>query len=268
MKYKVVALLPLVMAATLAAASIAMGDRMHVALGVGNEAGKLLSLAGALAAAFAFERGEYLNRAWLTYGACYLMLLVNDAMGAAHLTGEGWTLARALVVLVGNACSVGGAWMFAHASVEAGLDDDDDARRRRRTLFVVAAVLSLAINGWTLMADVRSLLGGRNLAMISIASDLGDTFTLALIAPVLQTALALRGGVLRWPWGLLTVSGIMWILYDVTSDVIVMRDVGPGLALVGSECLRMLANGWILSAGMAQRWAVAPTERLSMHPVD
>ena len=101
---------------------------------------------------------------------------------------------------------------------------------------------------------------------MDIASDLGDTIVLALVAPVLHTALAMRGGVLRWPWGLLTLSGLAWLAYDTSSTAITALGAGPGAALVGSEALRLLANANIFGAGVAQRLAVAPTERLSIPP--
>jgi len=266
LKYRALALLPLILVVVVATTALALGDRMTVALTVGNEAGKMLALAGGISAALAFEQGEYLNRAWFTYSGCYALLLVNDAMGAAGLTSPQMMIVRGLVVLVANGCSVGGTFMLARAWTVAGLDEDGDARSRRRMMFAGTAVLALLITGWPLSQDVHDLVRGRPVALISIASDLGDTFTLALVAPVMQTALALRGGVLRWPWGMLTMSGISWIVYDTTSDLLILWHVGPGLALVASECVRVLANGWIFSAGVAQRLAVAPDERVSQVP--
>jgi hypothetical protein len=239
---------------------------MPVALTISNEAGKMLALSGAISAALAFERGEYLNRAWLTFGGCYLLLLVNDALGAAGATGHQMMVVRGLVVVVANACSVGGTWMLARAWSVAGLDDEGDSRTRRRLMFAGAAVLALAITGWPLLKDVQGLLGGEPVALISIASDLGDTFTLALVAPVMHTALAMRGGVLRWPWGMVTLSGLAWLVYDATSSVIDLPRVGPGVALVASESFRVLANGWVFSAGVSQRLAVAPDARSSQVP--
>ena len=266
MKYRVLALLPLLLVILLAATSLALGDRMPIALSVGNEAGKALALAGAVSAALAFEQGEYLNRAWLTYGGCYLLLLVNDGLEFAGATGPQMQLLRGVVVLVANACSVGGTWMLARAWSVAGLDEEGEARSRRHLMFAGAAILALCITGWPLVQDVRGLVGGKPGSLISIASDLGDTFSLALVAPVMLTALAMRGGVLRWPWGMLTASGLAWIVYDATSSVIDLPRVGPGLALVASESFRVLANGWVFSAGVAQRFAVKPDEATAKSP--
>ncbi len=268
MKYRALALLPLMLVALMATTSLLLGDRMPVALTISNEAGKMLALTGALSAALAFEQGEYLNRAWLTFGGCYALLLVNDGMGAAGATGRQMMVVRGLVVVAANACSVVGTWMMAQAWTVAGLDDEDETRGRRRAMFAGAAVLALAITGWPLVQDVRGFIGGNPVALISIASDLGDTFTLALVAPVMHTALAMRGGVLRWPWGLVTLSGLAWLVYDATSSVIDLPRVGPGVALVASESFRVLANGWVFAAGVSQRLAVAPDARSSQIPRD
>ncbi len=263
MKYRLLALLPIGIAAAFAAAAFALGDRMSSALVVQNEAGKVLALLGCIAAALAFERGDYLNRAWMLVGGCYLLLLVNDGIGAAT---SGLGLVRGLVVVVANASSVVGTWMLAHAWSVAGLDDDEQGRGRRRAMLLGAALLALAITGWPLVHDARRLLGGQMEAIVDIASDVGDTVVLALVAPVMQTAMAMRGGVLRWPWGLLTLSGIAWLAYDASSTAIIALGSGPGVALVGSEALRLLANAYIFGAGVAQRLAVAPEEGASVPP--
>ena len=265
MKYRTLAVLPWVVAIAFACAALALGDRQSTVLALQNEAGKALALVGCFAAALAFERGDYLRLAWLLLGGCYLLLLVNDGLGVSDATA-GMSLARGVVVTVANASSVAGTWMLARAWIVAGLDEEDESRRRRRMMFAGTAVLALAITGWYLVHDLRALLGGNMDASVSIASDLGDCVVLALVAPVLHTALAMRGGLLRWPWGLLTASGVAWLVYDATSGTIDALHVGPGLALVASEGLRLVANGYVFGAGVAQRMAVAPGERGTIPP--
>jgi hypothetical protein len=267
LRYRALALLPLMLVVIMAATALALGDRMPLALTIANETGKMLALTGGVTAALAFERGEYLNRAWFTYSGCYLLLLVNDALGVAGLTSPQMMVLRGLVVIAAHGCSVGGTFMLARAWTVAGLDDDDGRiRARRRMMFAGTGLLALLITGWPLAEDVRGLVAGHPVALISIASDLGDAFTLALIAPVMQTALAMRGGLLRWPWGLLTMSHVSWLVYDATSDLLILQHAGPGLALVASEAVRVLANGWIFAAGISQRLAVAPDARVSQLP--
>jgi hypothetical protein len=114
--------------------------------------------------------------------------------------------------------------------------------------------------------DAGALASGNMGAAVNIASDLGDTICLALVAPVLLTALAMRGGTLRWPWGLLTVSGIAWIAYDAASGAVELFHVEQARWLIVTEALRGLACAFFFSAGMAQRIAVTAGVRVSVPP--
>jgi hypothetical protein len=236
---------------------------MRSTLSFANEAGKVLSIVGAVVAAMAFERGEYMRRTWLTYGGCFLLLLVNDALAAAGATGQGALFARGAIVAAANACSVVGTWRLARAQTVAGLEDGGVGYFLKRALFIVLAVV---VTGLPLLTDTRALLGGKTSAVVLLASDLGDTLTLAMVAPVMQTALALRGGLLRWPWGFLSASCVGWIAYDVLSGVLEPGKMKAGAILVFCECLRMIANGYNFSAGIAQRLVLDHGKRLSLAP--
>jgi hypothetical protein len=269
MKFRSLALVPVLFAGVFSIAALLAGEGLLPAvLTVENEAGKTIAALGCVAAALAFERGDYLRRAWAFSAVCYALLLLGDLAGlpvfGAHLGAGAIVLVQGLLAVVANATSVAGTWMLASAWTVAGLDDDEGPRRRRRLLFGAATVLALAITGWSLVHDVGALARGDVGALVSIASDVGDTICFALVAPVLQTALALRGGVLRWPWGFLTAGGLAWIVYDAASGVAGAAHAGSASGLVGTEAVRALACGYFLTAGLAQRLAVAPDVRLSI----
>jgi hypothetical protein len=127
------------------------------------------------------------------------------------------------------------------------------SKAARILVMLVAAGLAVGISGSDLLVDSRALLGGDLGSMHSVGSDLGDIFGLALIAPVLLTAIAMRGGVLTWPWALLTASLIFWLLYDAVS---VIEHSLPGhevAARVVRETFRALACAAEFAAGLAQR---------------
>jgi hypothetical protein len=264
MKFRRLVVFPLAFALSFAVAAVAAGDAgLAAVLTAENEAGKVLALAGCLAAAFAFEGGDYLRRAWVYSGACYVLLLAGDAAGvpsfSSRLTPRHLEMAQGALVLAANAASVVGTWMLARAWSVAGLVEDDEAASSRgRLLFAAAIVVSLAITGWPLAHDVRELLAGDAGASVSIASDLGDTICLALVAPVMQTALALRGGLLRWPWGLLAASMLAWLVFDAASGAVDALHVERARWLVMTEGLRGLACAAFFAAGLAQRLAVQP----------
>jgi|HubBroStandDraft_2_1064218.scaffolds.fasta_scaffold210140_1 hypothetical protein len=254
MRFRSLVVFPGVLAIAFLIAGGLAGDALGTVLAAEAETAKVLALAGSVAGALAFDRRDYLRRAWLFSGLCYLLLLVRDALtlGSSAMATVGVVGG---IVVVANAASVAGTWMLAHAWRLAGIEEDDQARARGRLLFVGGAVLALAVTGFPFIRDLRALVAGDVTAIVDVASDLGDTICLALVAPVLQTALAMRGGVLRWPWGLLTASGVVWIAYDATSSIVVHM---PWLVI--AEASRGLACALVLSAGIAQRMVVSPRE--------
>ncbi len=266
MKQRVLLAIPVLFAFALAIAAIVVGDAGRpTTLAIGNEAGKVIALVGCFAAALVFERGDYLSRAWSTLGLCYLLLILNDAIGAAPIAGR-MSLhqvgaAQGAIVVAANAASVIGTWMLARAWNLAGLEEDEDGRVRRRVVFAATIAASFAITAWPLVHDVRDLASGQLQALVSIASDLGDAICLALVAPLLLTALALRGGVLLWPWAMLTGSGIAWLVYDAASGVVDALSITSTGWVVFTESLRALACALTLSAGLAQRIAVRFADR-------
>lgn len=273
MKLRLLAAFPLVLASLFSVVALVAGERgLAAVLTAENETGKIVAAVGCFAAALAFERGDYLRRAWLFSGLCFVLLLFGDLAGqpalAARLGATPLDVTQGTFAVVANAASVVGTWMLARAWSVSGLEDDDDApsRTRRRLLFAGAALLALAVTAWPLVHDLRALLAGDLGAAVSIASDLGDTICFALVAPVMQTALAMRGGLLRWPWGLLTSSGIAWIVFDAASGVVDALHVSGAHDLVVTEAFRALACGFVLAAGMAQRFVVAPDARLTIPP--
>lgn len=265
MKFRSLALLPLVFTAVFSIAAVAAGaTSIGVVLTAENEIGKTIAALGCIVAAVAFERGDYLRRAWLCSGLCYVVLLASDAAGmpvvGAHVGGHVVDGAQGVLAIVANAASVVGTWMLARAWSVSGLEEEDEGEgrtpARRRLLFAGAALLAVAITGWPLAHDVLLLAHGDLGATVSIASDLGDTICLALVAPVMLTALAMRGGVLRWPWGFLAASGLAWVLYDADSGLIEALNANGAGSLITSEAIRALACAFFLSAGLAQRLVV------------
>jgi hypothetical protein len=72
-----------------------------------------------------------------------------------------------------------------------------------------------------------------------------------------MTALAVKGGTLRWPWGLLAASLGAWLLYDAVltvPEVLRMKDEG-GFRFAADLC-RIFATTSAFAAGMAQRRSI------------
>ena len=251
---------PIVFAGAFLLAGMLAGDATHAVLRIENEAGKVLAVLGCVLAAQSFEPGDYLRRAWLYSGGCMALLLVRDttivpAVDAAF-AGTRLEIVRGALVVAANASSVVGTALLARAWSVSGLS----TAGRRAWLVVGGIAIALVATGWPLVLDLRRLSEGDVGALPHLGSDLGDTICLALVAPVLDTALALRGGALLWPWALLTASGFCWILYDAAwgmSAALHFDDV-PRARIV-LDALRGLACAFVASAGLAQRKAVKTT---------
>jgi len=236
------------------------GEAGHAAwLRVQIELSKGLSLTGALVAAFTFARGEYLRRAWLFTGGCMAVLLLRDATLLIE-DGQALTVVRGVMVVLANLSAVIGAWMLARAWKVAGIALPG-GRTAQLAVLGLAVVVALALGGPGVVDQAGKLFAGDFDALVWIGSGLGDIVSLILIAPVLLTALALRGGRLGWPWGLLTASMLSWLLYDACLMCLPLVGADEVAAKTASEVFRCLAGLLGLAAGLAQNRVVALVRR-------
>jgi hypothetical protein len=260
MKLRALVVVPFV-AVSLLLLALAIADPEHhrTIVRVEIETVKLFALVGCVTAALTFDRGEYLRRAWLLSGSCYFFLLVRD-FGLGRWTPWAphgpigpvpvqWL--ESALVLAANAGAVAGTFMLARAWRVAGLEPTISATRRR-VLFIGALLLALLTVGSNSISDARALARGDLDALVILASDAGDVVCLVLIAPVLLTAIALRGGALWWPWGLLTASMMSWLFYDALTSLSHVVAAASRVR-VAAEVFRSLACMFAFSAGMAQR---------------
>ncbi len=233
--------------------------------------GKTLAIFGALIAALSFDRGDYLRRAWFLIVANYSFIAINVVLAgsakpmlyglnAVHLPGiaPGSVAAayiRSIGVIIGNTLGVIGTLLLARAWAVAGLES---ARSALRWTVIAGAIgLALALLAKPAYSDINDLLRERSVgAAISVASDFGDFISFSLIAPMLLTALALRGGMLMWPWALYTGSQFSWMLFDAVMSLPTTR-----VTLSMGESARVTACMLSLSAGVAQHYAVRGPRR-------
>lgn len=229
------------------------------------ELAKLAAMAGGLAAAFAFQRGEYLRRAWLFVGGSSAFFLVRDLtlapLGFEAMGETSLLVVRAILVSLGNVSMIVGVYMLARTWKVAGLTLPGQPRGQAAVqLTTIALAIALAGPGaWTFGSR---LLSGDLTAAAGVASALGDMVTLILIGPLLLTALALRGGMFAWPWALLTTSCVAWLFYDSFYTVGPLLGLSDEAARIGYETCRALGCAFGGAAGLAQRWiALGGVER-------
>ena len=260
MNLRAAAVFLLVFAALVAAALLGPGEtQARSVLRVAVELTKVLALIGSAAAALAFNRGDYLRRAWLFTGGCYAFLLLRDVTllsGApTALAGVRIEYVRSGIIVLANASALTGTVMIARAWQVAGLEPPGSALSRRSAL-LIAIALAVILIGPSMVVDGRGLRHGDATSIIAVASDLADALGLCLIGPVLMTALALRGGILIWPWALFTASMVSWMLYDAAGAYRRFFDPESIRSLEVEELLRCLACAFAFLAGLAQRFAV------------
>ncbi|HEU4532485.1 MAG TPA: hypothetical protein VFS00_00160 [Polyangiaceae bacterium] len=224
------------------------------------EAAKAAAFVGCLAAARAFSPGDYLHRAWLLHASCYALLLARDLVLITVVRdqmafGVPFAYVQALLVTGANVCLLVGSFMLARAWRVAGLElPGRPAWRAAATALWVAA--AAAIIGQALLIDARKLAEGHVGSVVGLSSDVSDLLSMCLVAPVFFTALALRGGVLRWPWALLTVGFLCWLFYDaglVLTHALALTDLP---ARVFRESFRGAACLYVGAAGLAQALAL------------
>lgn len=216
---------------------------------------------GCFVAAAQFDRADYLRRAWTFYALGFVFLFANALIfGTASVTEDRevpvfYKVAGGGLVVIANVLTVLATLMVARAWRKAGLTLTVSTRAQVLvTLGSIAA--GLLVVGGTTYNDFQLLLGGNLDAITYLASDLGDLITLALLGPILLTALALRGGSLAWPWSLIVLGTFGWLCLDATVTIAGLLDLAAASARPLEEAFRILACASFLSAGLLQRLAV------------
>jgi hypothetical protein len=253
MRLRYLLLIPLAAVLLFFAARLALPVSAEGAINRGfNVAAFLVAAAGCLAAAQSFQPGDYLRTAWHTQAASSLLLATSSVLRGLE-PAETMLMARTPLVFMANLLTIFGAVIFARTHRVAGLELpwSRDARRAFIGGMVIAAFLA---TGPSIVVRIPEALGGDHTSWMQIFSSLGDFIFLVLIAPIFMTALALRGGLLTWPWAFLTASTAAWLVYDAQDSVAYLF---PHLETLDRTIvtvpLRVLACTCLFAAAMAQR---------------
>lgn len=217
-----------------------------------NVAAFLLAALGSLAAARSFQTSDYLRIAWHTQAAGSLLLAVSSVLRGLE-PADTMLLARTPLVFMANVMTVIGAVIFARAHRVAGLELPW-TRQARVTFFAAITAVALLAAGPSIGVLVKPALRGDMTSWMQIFSAIGDFVFLVLIAPIFMTAVALRGGLLTWPWVFLTASTAAWLLYDAQDSVLYFFPQLEALdRTIMTVPLRVLACTLLFAASVAQR---------------
>jgi hypothetical protein len=199
-------------------------------------------------------------------GVCSLLLLLKPLLfgsdghyaarspsSPAALAGGGLTTLANLSVVVGMVL-VGRAWKV--AGLDLGV-----SRGVRLGASGASIAFALLVAGGSAWQSAQALMGGRLASLSPLASAAGDIASLAVLAPIVLTALALRGGALAWPWAALALSTLGWLLFDSLVASAQLFDVSIPFEHPLQEALRVFACTCTFVAGLLQRAVILNAER-------
>ena len=210
-----------------------------------------VSFTGCTVAALSFERGDYLRSAWGLYMIGDLLLLVSAALSAAFGL-QSMLYPRMACMLLANVAGPAGSYLFGSALALAGLELEA-GRWTRRSGMLAGFAVGCVLGGPALYAEVGATVSDGNLNMlIETFGTLGDIANITFTAPIIFTALALRGGRVAWVWSLLSCCLLLWLGYDL------LTGLAPAHASL-IEGVRVAALSFSGAAGIAQRIVIAPS---------
>lgn len=224
---------------------------------------RLLAIVGSYWAVSAFERGDHLRRAWHWLALAATLVLVRDLIVLpSRLAGSTQPLEGLLgMVVLGLAVAsnmglLAGVWLLARSWKMAALSLPG-GRSGMIAVAVVAAVLALAVAGHGALTNIQKVVAGDWAALVMAVSAVVDILSLCLLAPLLMTAIALRGSHFFWPWALLTASLLSWLLYDAAAALEGLDRVQETLdGFPLAELFRGLAQNCQFAAGLAQSMVI------------
>jgi len=212
----------------------------------------LLALVAITAAATASRFrwwGDYAGRAWTLFCIAYTLLAGSEIMRRFMPTRES---TREMLVLVANLAIIGAYWLFARSLHAAGLDYYGSAAKKIAVI-VIAIALAVALCSNSVMGEIASIRAG-DARPGSLISVLADMITFVLVAPLLLTAFALRGGQLFWMFALLTAGTFGWMVNQGSAGV--LRLFGwEGAVHTGRMVGFAIACAFIAAAALTQLMA-------------
>jgi hypothetical protein len=224
----------------------------------------LFATFGTLVAALTYERGEPMRPGWLLISASYLVLVPvllwvgpkpSGLYGEVHASP--WL--ASVGSIVSGALAVTGFLLLSRAWHALRLDGSSRAGRLVAPLMALAVAAALA--GPELVERFPEALKGDMAAIGDVITDLLDGALFVVAVPVLRAALALGGGLVAWPWVLLTASLVAWLGYDAAAVYGGGAGIDDRTVRVIEEVMRTLGAAFAFAAGVAQRWVMTDAVR-------
>lgn len=267
MRFRWLAVFPLFYAAVFVAVALNAGEALGPFVSGQRILVRILAIAGCFAAVSVFGRGDHLRRAWLSLGAGTVVILIRDVLRLLPPFQPASAGLREQVILsslgiLSNVALLTGVWLLARSWRMASIMLPG-GRSGAVATGVITAVLAIAVAGPGALESALEVSNGNWNSLVLLVSAVVDILSLCLIAPLLLTAVSLRGALFSWPWGLVTASQLSWLFYDAAAAL------DPGLVPAGlplPDVFRGLAGNYLFVAGLTQFLVVRQVRRATVEP--
>jgi hypothetical protein len=208
----------------------------------------------ALAAGLAAHRfgwwSEYVGRAWTLFFVEYAVLTVGEIARRA-MPG---TIVNEICVVVANLAGIGAYVLMARSLAAAGLEYYG-SRAKKIAFTVVALALAVALCHAPILEALQSLRTD-DPSIGALVSPLADVITFVLVAPLLLTTFALRGGQLFWMFAFLTTGTAGWMVNQGAGAVV--RLIGGSEDAVRTGRMTGFAMAcFLIAAAALTQWLAA-----------
>lgn len=220
---------------------------------------KMLAAVGLGWAAARYGRREYLFWAWALLAANYALLGAADLLFTrrfhlANLETNSANVVWAVFVVAANLIAAAGTLMLARVWRVVGIALPDPSGAKR-VIVIASIIVSAVIVGYTTIPSFKEAFAGDPQGFVGVIGSACDLICFSVIAPLVLRALAMRGGTLAWPWGLVAASSLTWLIFDVLVELDLPLSDAVGHSLTNG--VRVAACALSMGAGFAQRWATS-----------
>jgi hypothetical protein len=211
----------------------------------------MVAATAALAAGTFGWWGEYVGRAWTLFLVEYSVLAVNTLLRRRAPSAG---LALEATLIVANLAGIGAYWLMARSLTAAGLRYYGSTAKRVAVI-LLALLLAIVLCQSSILEAWHSIDAGQPQAG-RLVSALADVLTFVLVAPLLLTTFALRGGQLVWVFGFLTTGTIGWMVNQGATSIAHTFGGGDRVARVIRNSGFAMACLFIAAAALTQ-WLAA-----------
>jgi hypothetical protein len=210
----------------------------------------------AFAASLAASRfgwwSEYVGRAWTLFFTAYSLLALGELL--RRTISPDYVLTQ--VALIGANIALVAAYIVTARSFRAAGLDFGASGTRTWTATVLAFAIALALCLDPIVGAWQEL--GQGIGRPSaLVSPIADVITFALVAPLLLSAFALRGGKQFWVYALLTTGTIGWMINQGIAGILQFLGVTEASTIRSGRVFGFAMACFFIAAAAIAQWLAA-----------